>query len=87
MTDRSLKSSQGWVSCLRWNPSNENHIVSTSYDGSVKLWDIRGKVPLHSVTTHNGKNFAVDYHGGERLVSGGDDGNLRFWNVSSTLDD
>ena len=69
------------MSCIRWNPDNENHVVSSGYDGSIKLWDIRGRVPLHSVKTHDGKNFAVDYHGGERLASGGDDGQLRFWNI------
>ena len=58
--------------------------MSSGYDGEVKLWDIRGRVPLHSVSSHDGKNFAVDYHGGERLCSGGDDGQLRFWNVGSS---
>ena len=77
---------QGWVSCIRWNPDNENHVVGSGYDGSIKLWDIRGRVPLHSVKTHDGKNFAVDYHGGERLASGGDDGQLRFWNIGEKSD-
>lgn len=48
--------------------------MSSGYDGKVKLWDICGRVLLYSVSSYDGKNFVVDYYGGERLCSGGDDG-------------
>jgi ribosome biogenesis protein len=38
-----------WVSCVRWSKRNAYHLASTSHDGSVKLWDIRSSIPLHTV--------------------------------------
>lgn len=38
-----------WVSCVKWSKRNAFHLASTSHDGSVKLWDIRSSIPLHTV--------------------------------------
>ena len=35
--------------CVRWCPGNEHRFASCSYDGTFKLWDERGKLPLHTV--------------------------------------
>lgn len=42
-------SHQGWVSDVKWSPHNPYHLGSTSHDGTIKLWDIRSSVPLHTV--------------------------------------
>ena len=35
--------------CVRWCPGNSSQLVSCGYDGALKLWDTRGKLPLHTV--------------------------------------
>ena len=41
-------SHKAWVSSVKWNPSNAFELASTSYDGTVKLWDIRSSNPLYT---------------------------------------
>jgi ribosome biogenesis protein len=41
-------SHRAWVSSVKWNPLNAFELASTSYDGTVKLWDIRSSNPLHT---------------------------------------
>ena len=31
----------GWVSSVRWSPSNEHLFMSGAYDKLIKLWDTR----------------------------------------------
>ena len=38
-----------WVTSVQWSRSNPYHLASTSHDGTVKLWDIRSPLPLHTV--------------------------------------
>jgi ribosome biogenesis protein YTM1 len=38
-----------WVSSVNWSKSNAYHLASTSHDGTIKMWDIRSSVPLHTV--------------------------------------
>ena len=52
VSDTTLKPShKEWVSCVKWSPTNPYHIVSTSYDGTMKLWDIRTTLPLYTIRT------------------------------------
>ncbi|CAI7897872.1 unnamed protein product, partial [Closterium sp. NIES-53] len=44
-----------WISSLAWSPSNPLHLLSSSYDGSLKIWDLRSTVPLHTVKAHSDK--------------------------------
>jgi len=41
-------SHKAWISSVKWNPTNAYELASTSYDGTVKLWDIRSNAPLHT---------------------------------------
>jgi WD40 repeat protein len=37
--------------------------ASGSYDGSVKLWDLRSNIPLHTLqSAHSDKVLDVDFH-------------------------
>jgi ribosome biogenesis protein YTM1 len=44
-----------WVSDVKWSPTNPYQIVSTSYDGTMKLWDIRTSLPLYTIRTFPNK--------------------------------
>ena len=50
-----LKSHTHWVSAVAWHPSSPFHLLSASYDKTVKQWDIRATVPLHTLTAHTDK--------------------------------
>lgn len=47
---QSLSSHTQWVSDIEWHPSSDHHMLTASYDGSIKVWDIRAQIPLHTVT-------------------------------------
>jgi len=46
---QSLESHTRWVSDIKWHPSSEHTILSASFDGSIKLWDVRSAIPLWTV--------------------------------------
>ena len=50
---RQLLSHTDWVSALAWHPSSPHALASASYDGSVKLWDLRAAIPLHTLSGHS----------------------------------
>jgi ribosome biogenesis protein len=37
-----------WITAVQWSRDNPYHLASTSHDGTVKLWDIRSALPLHT---------------------------------------
>jgi len=52
------KSHQKWISDLKFHPINQNIFASASYDGLVKIWDMRSDYPLSSVRYHKDKLFS-----------------------------
>ena len=74
------------VVSVRWCPGDDHKLVSCSYDGTLKLWDTRGKLPLHTVNAHEGeRTMGCDFHGPRRIVSGGTDGRLRLFKLEDPL--
>jgi ribosome biogenesis protein YTM1 len=50
VSDSSLKPShKAWVSAVQWSPNDPYVLASTSHDGTIKVWDIRSTLPLHTV--------------------------------------
>ena len=72
-----LVSHTAWVSALKWCPGKEEQLLSASYDGSWKVWDLRTAVPLHTVEAHSDKVLCADWSGETSVVSGGADSQLR----------
>ncbi len=59
---------------------DNNTIVSASKDKMVKLWDINGSKEIVNLSGHMGPVNAVAYCASRKLlVSGSNDGKLRFW--------
>ena len=70
----SLSSHKGWVSCVHWSPDSENHLLSGSYDNSVKVWDIRNTdSALMDLEKHKDKVMCVNWRKTGTILSGGAD--------------
>ncbi|GJN40575.1 hypothetical protein PR202_gb29807 [Eleusine coracana subsp. coracana] len=90
---RDLKNTKGHISGLtsgEWNPKSKETILTSSEDGSIRLWDvsdfksqkqvIKPKLPRPMripVTT-----CAWDYEG-KRIVAGIGDGSIQLWTVKT----
>jgi len=81
----------GWITAASFSPASEHHLVSASYDGTLKLWDVRGKGPLHTLggDKHQQaakktpqKLLAADWAGPDLLAFGGADATLHTATVS-----
>lgn len=51
------KSHTKWISDIKVHPVNQNIFASASYDGLVKIWDMRSDFPLSSIKIHKDKLF------------------------------
>lgn len=74
-----LTSHTNWTCGVTWSPSSAYNLASASYDGTVKVWDIRSSTPLYSIraASEDGqKVMAVDWFDGV-IYSGGEDTQLR----------
>jgi ribosome biogenesis protein len=84
-----------WVSAVRWSPRSPYQLASTSYDGTVRLWDLRSALPLHTLRAwaKDTKGLALCFdHGSsdETLYAGGSDCEIkqfRLGGASSARDD
>uniref|UniRef100_J3MMP5 Ribosome biogenesis protein WDR12 homolog n=1 Tax=Oryza brachyantha TaxID=4533 RepID=J3MMP5_ORYBR len=71
-----FSSHKSWISACKWHPSSWFHLVSSSFDGKVMLWDLRTAWPLASVDSHKDKVLCVDWWKGDSVISGGADSKL-----------
>jgi hypothetical protein len=62
LVQSSLTSHSGWVVSVNWSPKNPHHLLSGSYDSTLRLWDTRStKKPLFSIAAHKGKVMCSDW--------------------------
>eukprot|EP01135_Chromosphaera_perkinsii_P007846 Nk52_evm38s1020 gene=Nk52_evmTU38s1020 len=68
------------IASVAWSPSNAQQLASVSYDGSLKIWDIRSKTPMYTIKgLHDGKKgLCVDWACGSIVATGGSDNQLRL---------
>jgi WD40 repeat protein len=58
--------------------NDENRVVSTSFDGSVKVWDIRTQKCLHTLYGHKERLTRCDVND-HSIASACFDGEVRIW--------
>ena len=73
-------SNEDWISSL--DVGDNKHIISGSYDGVVRTWNLSGKVDKQ-YSGHSGPIRAVKYISNTRLVSAGNDRTLRLWKTKN----
>jgi ribosome biogenesis protein len=67
-------SHKAWVSAIEWSKIDPYVFASASHDGSVKVWDIRSSIPLHTIKAHSKGSKALCLSFTEKAIfSGGSD--------------
>ena len=44
-----------WISSIAWSHISPHCILTTSYDKTAKLWDLRSSIPLQTLEGHGDK--------------------------------
>eukprot|EP00960_Hanusia_phi_P074064 768143-Hanusia_phi.AAC.7 len=70
---------------VSWSPSSEHHLVSSSHDHTIKLWDFRSSIPLHTIAAHEGKALCVSWGKDGFIYSGGSDCKVSRYSCPATL--
>eukprot|EP00986_Skeletonema_menzelii_P000552 scaffold160_cov157-Skeletonema_menzelii.AAC.9 len=76
IADKTLRQShKSWVSAIQWSPTDPFVLATTSHDSTLKVWDIRSSLPLHTVraTTNKGDKSLCLAFGDGFIYSGGSD--------------
>lgn len=71
-----FSSHTSWISACKWHNTSWFHLLSSSYDGKVMLWDLRTAWPLAVIDSHKDKVLCSDWWKGDSVISGGADSKL-----------
>lgn len=72
-----LKSHDKWVSGVAWSQKDKNILLTSSFDRTIHVWDIRSSLPLFTIPKHEDKILCIGWnHDWTQIISGGADCNL-----------
>jgi WD40 repeat protein/tRNA A-37 threonylcarbamoyl transferase component Bud32/tetratricopeptide (TPR) repeat protein len=72
----------GVAQSVTWNPSGRRVAVSTSHH-AVQIWSDAGELQESFTLPHGGRLGAVAWLDDGRVITGGEDGVIRYWNVEA----
>src|SRR5271157_3016782 len=78
---RTLSGHGGWVSAVAL--TGDGRVVSGSYDGTVKVWDLNSGQEERTLSGHSDWVDALALTGDGRVVTGSDDGTVKVWDLNS----
>ena len=87
-----LAGHEGTVEALSFSPDGK-FLVTASFDHTLMLWDVRGKVAVGRFVGHRDAVWGVGFSPcGSMVASAGEDHTVRLWNVvdqacTAVLDD
>ena len=85
-------SHRAWVSQVQWSEKKPYQVLSTSHDGTLKVWDIRAALPLHTVRTCSKEDKVLaltmgDVNEETMVFTGGSDCQLNKYHLDGLQDD
>jgi ribosome biogenesis protein YTM1 len=81
-----LTSHTGWISSVVWSKTNENMLISGSYDNLAKLWDLRNtKAPIFEMVGHEDKVLCVDWSIPNVVLTGSADNTFKLYATSDKM--
>lgn len=85
---KSLDGHKDSINCMCKHPSQLSTIVSGSYDGEVRIWNLATGKCRRPILAHDGIIRGVTYvPNGERLITIGDDKTIKTWNALTASED
>ncbi|KAK5649528.1 hypothetical protein RI129_000557 [Pyrocoelia pectoralis] len=72
------------ISCLSKHPKHLSVLLSGSYDGEIRVWDVPQKLCLRSFIAHEGIVRGITYEpNGKCFFTLGDDKTIKTWNTAA----
>ncbi len=72
---------KGWVSSVKWSRENASQFTTCSFDGTVKVWDIRSSSPLHTLKLSHETEKLLALDARDNLIfTGGEDKKVLVFN-------
>lgn len=80
---RTLMGHDHTVSCVKFVPPRGDQLVSTSRDGTIKVWDIETGYCVLTMVGHDGWVRQASVLDEETIATAGQDKTVRLWSLSS----
>lgn len=70
-----------YVTCVEFNPVDENHFISGSIDGKVRIWEVNGCKVIDWIDNREIVTAVCYYPNGKGCIVGTLDGNCSFYDI------